>query len=133
MSQLTIKMGPEAKVQFGGVTTDVIDSDVRIEFKDHDSNDSADATYDNSKVGRKRLVFSIKAHVMTDTPWTGAGGVAGIATNVAIFPWGLSFPAYKYSAPSCQITSFSTTHPAKAGDPSTISFEGHSTGSFTEP
>ena len=131
MSQVNIKMGPEAKVAFNDANVDVTDSDVRVEIKDHDSNDSADATYDHSKPGRRRLVFSIKGHVMTDVPWNNMG--SGTSANVRIRPWGDSFPAYQYLAPICRITSFSSTHPAKAGDPSTISFEGHSSGSFTEP
>lgn len=129
MSQANIKMGPEAKVQVDGVTVDVTDSSVRVEIKNHDSNDSADATYDNSKTGRRKLVFSIQGHVMTDTPWS-----VGTATkSVTIYPWGLAFPAHKYAAPTAQVTVLSSTHPAKSGEPSTVSFEGHSTGAFSEP
>jgi hypothetical protein len=133
MSQANIVMGPTPAFKMRGAFFVFTDIDATIDIKSHDTNDSSNADYDQSKPGRRVISISGSGYVQSDVS-VAAPPPGSTLLNTEFYPYGLSFAGTKYGFTNgFQVTQCKITAPAKSGDPSMFSFNGHSTGTFTEP
>lgn len=134
MAQADITMGPEAKIYINDTSFTWTGGSVTLQRKEHDTNDSDQADWDQVRLGRSRLMVEGTFH--SDKTRNVHAGPLNVHVDefidLKVYPDG-DVDMEPYHAADFAVTSLRFDMPSKAGEPVTGSISGGSSGAVIKP